>query len=117
MWVSKMKFTLENGREFDRGDVKGKAYNSKMRILDTDRLYFVIKGKGEFIINSEVIPVKETDVVIIPKNTPYEYRGIMKCFLVNSPAFDRSKEIIMEKITSSDIVKFTNAKIVDIAEE
>jgi mannose-6-phosphate isomerase-like protein (cupin superfamily) len=107
-----MKFTKRTGYKFDRGDVKGFAYNTKeqfsrmsvalftcngahpkMKSLDSDRLYFLIRGSGEFIINKKIIKVKTNEVVIIPKNTSNSYRGNMKCLLVHSPAFNRKNEI------------------------
>lgn len=107
-----LKFTQKTGYKFDRGDVKGLAFNTKkqfpklsaaifavkgkhprMKSINSDRLYFVLKGVGKFIINNKPVSVKQNNVIIIPKNTPYSYEGQMKCFLVHSPAFDRTKEI------------------------
>lgn len=107
-----MKFALKTGLKFDRGSVKGVAYNTKeqfprmsaavftvkgkhpkMKSMNSDRLYFIIKGQGAFEINGKKLKVAKDDVVIVPKNTPYHYWGKMKCFLVHSPAFDRKKEI------------------------
>lgn len=76
-------------------DRHGRAKN-----LKSDRIYFVIEGTGEFIISEETIPVKETDVVIVPKNTEYDYKGKMKIFLVHSPAYDPEADIDIEKLQS-----------------
>lgn len=111
-----MKFTLKKGSNFDRGDIKGTAFNTKeqfsrmsaaifsvkgkhpkMKSLNSDRLYFVIQGRGLFNINNQQVQVNKNDVIIIPRNIPYSYQGVMKCFLVHAPAFDREKEVKLEK--------------------
>ncbi len=102
-----MKFELKNATKFGWNGLKGWSYNSKEEFKNasaayfevdgnhgkvrnklSDRIYYVIEGKGEFIINDKNIPVNESDVIIILKNTPYDYRGKMKLFLVHTPAFD-----------------------------
>ncbi len=102
-----MKFELKNAKKFGWNGLKGWAYNSKEEFKNasaayfevdgnhgkvrnklSDRIYFVLDGKGEFIINDKTIPVKKSDVIVVPKNTPYDYRGKMKLFLVHTPAFD-----------------------------
>ena len=110
-----MKFQLKNAKTFGWKGVKGHAYNTKedfknasvayaeingrhgkIRNIKSDRVYIVVGGKGEFIINDKVVPVKEKDVIIIPKNTPYDYQGEMKIFLVDCPAFERDADIKLE---------------------
>lgn len=106
-----MKFSPQDGSKFDRGDIKGINYTGdkfarmsaaiinvegkhpKMKSVNSDRLYFILQGKGVFIINDQETNVKTQDVIIVPKNTPYSYSGTMQCFLVHSPAFDRKKEV------------------------
>jgi len=107
-----MKFNIKTGYKFDRGDVKGFSFNTKeqfarmsaakfickgkhppMKSLNSDRLYFILKGKGVFVIEGKKVIVRKDEVVVIPKNTPYHYSGNMECFLVHSPAFEKEKEI------------------------
>ncbi|RLG16227.1 hypothetical protein DRN63_04425, partial [Nanoarchaeota archaeon] len=73
--------------------------HGKVKTTKSDRVYLVLEGEGEFIINDEVIPVKATDVIIVPKNTPYDYRAtsdILKLFLVHCPAYDPEAEVKLE---------------------
>lgn len=110
-----MKFTLKNSLRFGWKGMKGYAYNSKKDFPNasaaffevtgshgktkttlSDRIHFVVSGSGKFIINGEEISVKKSDVVIIPKNTPYDYKGRMKLFLVHVPAFDQKYEVKLE---------------------
>jgi len=110
-----MKFKLKDAYLFGWEGLKGWAYNSKddfsnasavyfevtgkhgmVKNTLSDRIYLVIDGKGEFLIRDEVIPVEKTDVIIIPKDTPYDYQakeGVLKLFLVHTPAFDSAKDI------------------------
>lgn len=111
-----MKFTLNRARVFAWKGLKGWVYSSKedfenasvayfevteshgkVKTTRSDRVYFVIDGEGEFIIDEEIISVKESDVVIVPKNTPYDYKvkkhHILKLFLVHIPAYDPEAEV------------------------
>lgn len=65
----------------------GKVYNEV-----SDRIYLVLDGEGYFEIEGKRFDVTKTDVVIVPKQTTYDYYGKMELFLVHSPAFDRAKD-------------------------
>ncbi len=113
-----MKFTLKEARSFGWDGLKGLAYNSKENFENasaayfevikrhgkvktgcSDRIYFVLEGKGEFVINGEKVLVEKSDVIIVPKNTPYDYKtmgGTMKLFLVHCPAYDAEFEEKLE---------------------
>ena len=113
-----MKFELKNAGSLEWEGIKGLVYNTKedfknanatyfevtgrhgkVKNETSDRVYYVIEGKGEFTINDEVFSVKETDVIIIPKNTPYDYKAkgkMMKLFLVHTPAYNSKAEKSLE---------------------
>jgi mannose-6-phosphate isomerase-like protein (cupin superfamily) len=113
-----MKFSLKNALPFGWKGLKGWAFNSnkdfknasaayfevtgshgKTKTTSSDRVYLVLEGRGEFIINNEVFSVKKNDVVIVPKNTPYDYKikgKIMKLFLVHTPAYDPKNDISLK---------------------
>jgi len=110
-----LKFTLERAFQFGWEGLKGWAYNSandfprasaaifevtthhgKVKSTISDRVYYVLEGNGDFVVGEEVVHVKAQDVVIVPKNTPYDYRGKMRLFLVHVPAYDESGEVKME---------------------
>ncbi len=110
-----MKFSLKNATEIERPGIKAKVYSTfkdfenvsatyfevtgshgKVKTTLSDRVYLVLEGKGEFIIDDQKILVEKDDVVIIPKNTTYDYSasdGVLKLFLVNTPAFRSEFEI------------------------
>jgi len=113
-----MKYTLKEAYPFNWEGLEGWAYNSKddfpnasaayfevtqshgkVKTTKSDRIYLILDGEGEFIINGKIIPVKKTDVIIVPKNTPYDYkstRGVLKLFLVHTPAFDPKADVNLE---------------------
>lgn len=112
-----MQYSFSNSTPFGWPGLTGRAYNSKddfaaasaayFEVTDmghgevkttlSDRVYYVIDGKGEFIINGKTELVEATDVIIVPKNTAYNYMatkgGLMKLFLVHSPAYDPEFEV------------------------
>jgi mannose-6-phosphate isomerase-like protein (cupin superfamily) len=67
-----------------------------VRNLISDRIYFVLDGMGDFIIDNEKVAVQKGDVIIVPRNTNYDYQGKLKLFLVHSPAYDPKNDIDIE---------------------
>lgn len=115
-----MKFSIKNAFKFSAEGLRGWSYNSKdefkgvsaafmeigdknhgkVRTKRSDRVYYVTEGSGTFIIDGKEIEVDATDVVIVPKNTIYDFRakqGLkMRLFLVHSPAFYPELEEIID---------------------
>lgn len=110
-----MKFIFKKAVSFEWPGLKGWAYNSKkdfenasvavfevngshgkVKTTRSDRVYYILKGKGEFILDKKKVPIKATDIIIVPKGTIYDYRGKMKLFLVHIPAYDEKYEINLE---------------------
>lgn len=118
----KYKFTLEDAyvsgwkglnfssyseaADFDRasaGVFTVTSHHGKVKSLISDRIYYVLEGEGYFIINDENIPVSQTDVVIVPRNTIYDYynqNGPMKLFLVHTPAYSFEAEVTFDDAQS-----------------
>lgn len=111
-----MKFSLKDAHVFGWDGLDGKAYNSKeefsgasaaffeitgshgkVKTEVSDRVYFVTEGEGTFEVNGKVEEVGQTDVIIVPKNTPYDYHAkagtTLKLFLVHTPAYDPDGEV------------------------
>ncbi len=113
-----MKFEFKNAHKFGWTGLKGWAFNKKedfpnasaayfeitgrhgkVRTSHSDRIYFVVNGKGEFNINDKTIKVKKKDVIIVPKDTPYDYKAtssVLRLFLVHSPAFNPEADVKLE---------------------
>jgi mannose-6-phosphate isomerase-like protein (cupin superfamily) len=60
---------------------------------DNDLSYYVLSGQGTFIIGTEIIQAKETDVILIPRATSFSYTGKMKLVEFMNPAFGMSDNI------------------------
>jgi mannose-6-phosphate isomerase-like protein (cupin superfamily) len=71
--------------------------HGKIKCLNEDRIYFIIDGKGKFIIDNKETSVSKSDLIFVPKNVPYDIRGKMKYFLVCSPEFKLGDDIFLGK--------------------
>jgi len=78
------------------------GHQGKIKTTISDRIYFVVAGEGEFLIDGISVKVSEHYMVIVHIITPYDYKAsysiILKLFLVHIPAFDRDAEVQLEKI-------------------
>ena len=48
---------------------------------ETERIYFIIDGVGEFVYNNETISVTKGDIITIPPKTNYNYHSTKKSTL------------------------------------
>jgi mannose-6-phosphate isomerase-like protein (cupin superfamily) len=60
--------------------------------------YYVLEGNGEFIISGVSHPVVAGDVVIIPPNTPFYYKGNLKQVLVTTPSWKEGTDVHIKDI-------------------
>lgn len=110
-----MKFTSRNARKFEWESLRGWAFNEKKDFkrasaayLETtkshgktkntksDIVYYIVSGSGIFYLGDRKYSVKKRDVIIIPKNTEYDFkavRGMLKLFMVHTPAYDPKFDI------------------------
>jgi mannose-6-phosphate isomerase-like protein (cupin superfamily) len=70
--------------------------HGKIKALKSDRIYFILSGKGVFEIAGKKYSVSKGDLLLVPKKTPYNIIGKMRYFLVNSPAFDPKDDVLLE---------------------
>jgi len=113
-----LKFTLNKAVPLGHANVTGNIYStaadfnrlSAVRVetqegvrhgliknIACDRLYLVLSGSGTFKIGTERLAVEETDLVIIPRGTPYDYWGRMSLLLVHSPANIDEADVKLEE--------------------
>ncbi len=59
----------------------------------SERIYYVLEG--ELIING--ITAKRGDVIFIPANTQYSFKGSFKSILINSPPFRGANESVSQQ--------------------
>ncbi len=80
-------------------DAKGVVHpgrHGKIKTTTEDRYYFVISGKGKFIIGNESEDVEKNDLIFVPKNTPYDFEGTMKMVMFFTPAYNPKNEVKLE---------------------
>ena len=113
----KYKFELKNAFKFGWEGLSAYSYSSvndfsgasaavfevtgshgKVLSKISNRIYYILEGKGIFIIDGAEITVKKTDVIIVPHNTPYDYNGKMKLFLVHTPPWNEEAEVNLSKL-------------------
>ncbi len=112
-----MRFKLKNGQPFEAEGIKGLRYNTKeeysvgsaqyievngrrekVRSLNSDRIYYVIEGEGNFMVDGQIYPVKTSDVVIVPKMSPYNYWGTMNLFSIYTHTGEPIEEEKLESV-------------------
>ncbi|MCK5212130.1 hypothetical protein KAJ89_05500 [Candidatus Parcubacteria bacterium] len=69
--------------------------HGKIKCLNEDRIYFIISGKGKFVVGGKEDVVEANDLIFIPKNTTYNLVGKMKYFLVCSPKFNPADDVFL----------------------
>lgn len=69
------------------------GYHGNIKCIGEDRIYFIISGTGEFLIDGEKSTVAANDLVFIPKNTTYDIKGKLHYFLVCAPAFSPEHDV------------------------
>jgi len=115
--MNKYQYPLSKASKFGWPGIRGYAFNSRenfsrasaalievtkrhglVRSTVSDRIYLVLSGKGKFVIGKTTLSAKKDDVIIVPKNTNYDYSGRMKLFLVHSPAYDPANDVDIENL-------------------
>jgi len=83
-------------RDFSGTLIELNGRHGKMKCLNEDRIYFIIKGEGRFTVNDKTEDVIQNDLIFVPKDTPYDMEGKMKYFLLCSPEFDPKDDVLLE---------------------
>ena len=81
-----------------RVETKEGTRHGLIKNIACDRLYLVLSGSGTFAIDGREQTVEETDLLIIPRGTPYDYRGRMSLLLVHSPGNIDEADIDLEEL-------------------
>ena len=69
--------------------------HGKVKCIGEDRIYFILDGKGKFVIGDEINDVSPNDLIFVPRNTPYNIIGKMKYFLICSPEFNPNDDVLL----------------------
>jgi mannose-6-phosphate isomerase-like protein (cupin superfamily) len=62
---------------------------------ECDFIYYVLEGKGYFLINDKKEKCKKGDLVVIPAGTKFTYVGKIKLLLVTTPPYSPKQEEIL----------------------
>jgi|SRR3989344_1765764 len=114
------KFTAEKARKFNKYGVDLTVYGEnvpeanvvyvsvkKGHLAETYDakswfIYYIVKGRGTFVLNDQKIEVKPTDLITIPPKTRLHYFGTMEMVLTVAPAFDEKNERRVRKVSESE---------------
>lgn len=60
--------------------------------VESAYIYYIVSGKGTFVLDEEKIEAEATDLIVIPPKTRIHYFGTMEMVLTASPAFNEKNE-------------------------
>lgn len=65
-------------------------------------IWFIIEGKGTYVIDDEHIPAEALDAIVVPPKHRIHYFGTMKMLLITSPPFDAKNEHHVRDVEKSE---------------
>lgn len=112
-----MKFTKDRAFKFKKVGIRGAVYLNReqspeagVALIETNTgheteikstknawIYYVIAGKGKFVIGGEEVLCKEEELIYVPKNTRFYYQGKLKMLLITVPAWEEKYEVTLGK--------------------
>ncbi|MFA6530240.1 MAG: hypothetical protein WCT31_00785 [Candidatus Micrarchaeia archaeon] len=95
-FIAKVYVKKKGKNSFNAIFVECKKRHYRTKLTGATRLYFVISGSGNFIINGKKERAKLYDLFVITDKDIYEYNGKMKLIEVNVPATGQSNEKRLE---------------------
>ena len=57
-----------------------------------DYIYYVLSGKGHFVINGKKESCEAGDLVVVPHESPFTYKGKLKMIATATPPFRPEQE-------------------------
>lgn len=73
-----------------------------MENVKSNRTYYLLDGKAVFVFSDETIEIKSGEMLTIPKNTKYAFKGKFDAILIDCPAFDSKDDIIYDEVLTDD---------------
>ena len=85
------------------GIVEYRGRHGRTRHPAGDRIYLVPKGEGKLLFgngqrDAELVPVTKYDVVLIPKDTTYDYPGRMRISLVRVLTNEQDSDVHLDDL-------------------
>jgi mannose-6-phosphate isomerase-like protein (cupin superfamily) len=66
----------------------------RIRCDESDRVMFIVRGEAIVQVGDETpAAVSEGDFVLIPRGTPYEFKGNITYLVINSPAYREGSDL------------------------
>ncbi|MBS0278924.1 MAG: cupin domain-containing protein [Proteobacteria bacterium] len=97
MWIYNGKEDLPDAAVVYQETATGHA--EEFRHAKSAFVFFIIEGRGEWVIEDESFPVKPHDVVIVPAGKKFYYRGNLKQVCVTAPAWEAEYEEHIRNVT------------------
>lgn len=64
---------------------------------ESDFIYYILEGSGYFLIDGEKEECKKGDLVVIPAETKFTFKGKLRMFLFITPPFSPDEEEVVEE--------------------
>ncbi len=107
-----MIYKKENAIEFEKQGVKMRVYNSKENCSEaaivyqetekghleefyhskSNFIFYIIEGQGTWYIEDKAYEVRAEDVVIVPPNKRFYYKGNLKQICITAPSWEQEFE-------------------------
>lgn len=68
-----------------------------MKNIKSNRTYYLIDGEATFVFDGEKITIQGGEMLVIPKNTKYAFKGKFNAMLVDCLAFDPADDVIYDE--------------------
>lgn len=67
-----------------------------MKNIRSNRTYYLLSGNATFIFDDDIIDIKFGEMITIPKDTKYSFKGVFDAILVDCPAFNPNDDVIYD---------------------
>ena len=96
-----MKHAINRDRHSRDLSVTWVRINGRHKRLESttgDRVYYVVEGEGRFQVGDDApwVTAVTGDLVLIPKDVPYELEGELTYLVINGPAFGPGSDRYVE---------------------
>ncbi len=68
-----------------------------MKNISSNRTYYLLNGYATFIFEKEEVTIKKSEMLTIPKDTKYAFKGKFDAILIDCPAFDPNDDVIYDE--------------------
>ena len=68
-----------------------------MKNTNSNRTYYFINGNAKFYVDGETVELNAGEMMVIPKDTKYAFKGKFDAVLIDCPAFDVKYDVIYDE--------------------